>query len=267
MVLIMKSSQHEQVSPDSMGIKEKVLLNTAFGMRDSMWPIKINRNHMKKTWTIVGLTAGIFLGSLGSVNAQKSKVRYADQQLELMNYQHALDVYQEAYAKKPTYSTAKKTAIASDKTRDYEKTYAWWKTTVGYEDATKEDFTQLLRTGILTENFEEAKSIIEAKGLTADSLGISKSSIPQSVRKLKLEPMEGVNSSEADFSYFEDAAGNNYFVSDRGGSFPGDMPGIRIDGRNKLFSADKSDFSDRSYFSVYKKDAEGKVSSYQDIIQ
>jgi hypothetical protein len=51
MVLIMKSSQHEQGRPDIMGIKGKVLLDTAFGMRDSMWPIKINRNHMKSSMT------------------------------------------------------------------------------------------------------------------------------------------------------------------------------------------------------------------------
>lgn len=215
---------------------------------------------MKKILLLVGITAGIFLGTLGSVHAQKTKVRYADEQMELMNYQHALDVYKEAYAKKPNYITAQKTAIATDKTRDYEKTYEWWKTTVGYQDATREDFIQLLRTGILTDNFEEAKSIIEGKGLTADSLGITKSSIPQSVRKLKLEPVEGVNSSEGDFSYITDAEGNSYFVSDRGGSFPGNMPGLRIDGRNKIFSAEKSDFSDRSYFSVYKKDGEGNIS-------
>ncbi len=215
---------------------------------------------MKKTLILLGITCGLFLGGFGEVQAQKSKVRYADEQMQLMNYQHALDLYKEAYAKKPNYSTAKKAAIAQDKTRDYAQTYDWWKTTVDYEQADTEDFIQLLRTGILSDNFEEAKRILEGKGLTADSLGITPASIPQSARKLKLEPVEGVNSSESDFSYFEDAAGNNYFVSDRGGSFPSAMPGIRIDGRNKIFSQEKSDYSDRSYFSVYKKDGEGNIS-------
>ena len=260
MVLIMKSSQHEQVIPDIMGMKETVLLDTFFGMRDSMWPIKINRNHMKKTLLLVGITAGLILGSISSVEAQKSKVRYADEQMELMNYQHALDVYKEAYEKKPTYQTARKTAMAQDKTRDYEQTYAWWKTAVGYDEATQEDLIQLLRTGILTDNFAEARSIIESKGVSADSLGITPGAIPQSARKLKLEPVEGVNSAESDFSYIEDAGGNKYFVSDRGGSFSEQMPSLRIDGRNKIFSADKSDYSDRSYFSVYKQDKDGNVS-------
>jgi outer membrane protein OmpA-like peptidoglycan-associated protein len=268
MVLIMKSSQHEQVSPDSMGMKDKVLLDADFGMRDSpeeksgqaMWPIKINRNHMKKTLTILGIAAGLLIGSTGVSTAQKSKVRYADEQMKLMNYQHGLDIYKEAYAKKPNYETAKKTAIAQDKVRDYDQAYAWWKTTVGYEQVTDEDYIQLLRTGILTDNFEEAKGLIEAKGLNADSLGITPGSIPMSARKLKVEPLEGVNSTESDFSVITDGAGNKYFVSDRGGSFPDKMPGIRIDGRNKLFSPDKSDYSDRSYFSVYKQDKGGNIS-------
>lgn len=215
---------------------------------------------MKKTLILVGITAGLFLGTLGQVEAQKSKVRYADEQMTLMNYQHALELYKEAYAKKPNYSTAKKVAMAQEKTRDYAMTYDWWKTTVGYEEAQQEDYIQLLRTGILTDNFKEANSIIEAKGFSADSLGVTPTSIPQSVRKLKLEAVEGVNSSESDFSYVEDVVGNKFFVSDRGGSFPSRMPGIRIDGRNKIFSAEKSDYTDRNFFSVYRQDKDGNVS-------
>ncbi|OOG74568.1 OmpA family protein, partial [Algoriphagus sp. A40] len=215
---------------------------------------------MKKTLLLVGITAVLFLGSFGASEAQKSKVNYADEQMKLMNYQHALDVYQEAYAKKPNYATAKKTALAQDRIRDYDQAYAWWKTTVGYDQAQEEDYVQLLRTGILTDNFGEARSIIEAKGVPVDSLGITPGSVPQSARKLKLGEVEGVNSSESDFSYFEDAGGSSYFVSDRGGSYPGKMKGIRIDGRNKIFSPDKSDYTDRGYFSVYRKDKEGNIS-------
>ena len=199
------------------------------------------------------------MGSIGLAEAQKSKVRYADDQMGLMNYQHALDMYKEAYSKKPNYETARKTAVAEDKVRDYEQSYAWWKTVVGYEDATNEDYIQLLRTGILTDNFGEAKSLIEAKGLTADSLGITPGSIPQSSRKLKVESMEGLNSTESDFSMVEDAQGNKYFVSDRGGSYPGKMPGIRIDGRNKFFSPESSGQTDRGYFTVYKQDKGGNI--------
>lgn len=214
---------------------------------------------MKKTLTILGIAAVLSMGITGAVQAQKSKVRYADEQMELMNYQHALDVYKEAYAKKPNYETARKTAIAEDKVRDYDQAYTWWKTVVGYDDVTNEDYIQLLRTGILSDNFAEAKSLVEAKGLTADSLGISPGSIPQSARKLKVEGMEGLNSSESDFSMVEDGQGNKYFVSDRGGSYTKKMPGIRIDGRNKFFSPESSGQTDRGYFTVYKQDKAGDI--------
>lgn len=215
---------------------------------------------MKKTLTILGITAGLFFGAAGWASAQNSKIRYADDQLKLQNYQHALDMYQEAYAKKPNYKVAKKTAAAQDSVRNFDKSFDWWKTTVGYEEAKNEDYVQLLRTGILSDNFDEAKAILQAKGVNPDSLGISPNKIPQSSRKLKIQPLEGVNSSESDFSYLEDANGNKYFVSDRGGSFSSDMPGIRIDGRNKYFSQEKNDYTDRSYFSVYQQDKDGNIS-------
>lgn len=216
---------------------------------------------MKKTLTILTMAAGLLIGATGVVEAQKAKVRYADDQMSQMNYQHALDMYKEAYAKKPNYETARKTALASEKIRDYEGAYTWWKTTAGYEEATLEDYQQLLRTGILTDNFKEAAGIIESKGLTADSLGITPGSIPMSSRKLKVEGVEGLNSSESDFSMVEDGEGNKYFVSDRGGSYSEPMPGIRIDGRNKLFSEGKSDYTDRGYFTVYKQDKSGNIST------
>ena len=215
---------------------------------------------MKKTLTILGITAGLFFGAAGWASAQNSKIRYADDQLKLQNYQHTLDMYQEAYAKKPNYKVAKKTAAAQDSVRNFDKSFDWWKTTVGYEEAKNEDYVQLLRTGILSDNFDEAKAILQAKGVNPDSLGISPNKIPQSSRKLKIQPLEGVNSSESDFSYLEDANGNKYFVSDRGGSFSSDMPGIRIDGRNKYFSQEKNDYTDRSYFSVYQQDKDGNIS-------
>ncbi|MDX5337877.1 MAG: OmpA family protein [Cyclobacteriaceae bacterium] len=216
---------------------------------------------MKKTLTIVTMAVGLVIGATGMSRAQQSKVRYADDQMKQMNYQHALDMYGEAYAKKPTYTTAVKAAKASEELRDYWGAYGWWKTVSGYEEAKEEDFRELLRTGILSDNFEEALGIIQSKGLSADSLGISRTDVPQSTRKLKAEPMEGLNSSESDFGLALDGEGNRYFVSDRGGSYPSEMPGIRIDGRNRIFSQEKNDYTDRSYLTVYKADKSGNIST------
>ena len=54
---------------------------------------------MKKTLMILSLSTGLFLGAVTVSEAQKSKVRYADQQMELMNYDHAIEEYKQAYAK------------------------------------------------------------------------------------------------------------------------------------------------------------------------
>lgn len=216
---------------------------------------------MKKTLTILTLATGLLIGATVDTMGQKSKVRYADDQMGQMNYQHALDMYGEAYAKKPHYETAQKAAEAAEQLRDYDKAYEWWKTTVGYEEASGEDYAHLLRTGILTDHLSEAQGLIQAKGLNADSLGVTAGKIGQSARKLKLEPLEGLNSGESDFGLALDGQGNKYFVSDRGGSYPTQMPSIRIDGRNRIFSADKSDYTDRGYFTVYKADKEGNITS------
>lgn len=215
---------------------------------------------MKKILTFIGIAALLTIGVTYESQAQKSKVRYADEQMDLMNYSDAIGIYKEAYAKKPNYSTAKRIATAYDQYRDYNEAYSWWKTVVGYEDASTEDFTQLLRMGILSDSFEEANSLITAKGLNADSLGVSPALIGKSTRNLKLNAVEGVNSTESDFSMVEDSQGNKFFVSDRGGSYSNKMPGIRIDGRNKIFSQESSGQTGRGYFSVYKQNKEGEIS-------
>nr|WP_244545534.1 OmpA family protein [Algoriphagus locisalis] len=214
---------------------------------------------MKKTFTILSITAAMIFGSVGVTEAQKSKIRYADKQMELMNYTHALEVYEQAYAHKPNYETAKKVAGVEDIIRDYDKSYEWWKTTVGYDEATNSDYAQFLRAAQLTDNFDEAVSIIEAKGVSADSLDVAKLLTIKSKKKVKLEPAEGLNSAGSDFDLAIDSNGNKYFVSDRGGIYPSEMASLRFDAKNKYFSEEKSDYTDREYFSVYKQDTSGNV--------
>ncbi|MBN7814140.1 OmpA family protein [Algoriphagus sp. YJ13C] len=216
---------------------------------------------MKKTLTLLIITSGLLFGSLGTTEAQKSKVRYADSLMAVdHNYKTAVAVYQEAYAKKPNYETAKKTAEAYDVLRDYDNAYDWWKTTVGYEESTPEDFAQLLRYAQLTDNLSEAQSLLESKGVGPDSIQVAELLKMQSPRKLKVAGVEGLNSSESDFDLTVDGNGNKYFVSDRGGSFVDEMPGIRIDGRNRIFSEEKQDYTGREYFTVYRQDKDGNVS-------
>jgi outer membrane protein OmpA-like peptidoglycan-associated protein len=225
---------------------------------------------MKKIATQILLSAVLVFGSVGITQAQKSKIRYADQQMELMNYKTASELYQQAYANKPQAATARKVAASYDVILDYENAYTWWKTVISYEEATLEDYGDLLRTAEFTDNLNEAKRMLEAKGYTAANSAAVKTLMmsrprmqsiqsPSGQRKVKLEPMTALNSAGSDFTYTKDAKGNAYFTSDRGGEFVDEMPKLRIDGRNKIFSAEKQDYTGREYFSVYRKDSTGAI--------
>lgn len=215
---------------------------------------------MKKTFKIFSLAALVFFGALGGVQAQKSKLRYADEQMKLMNYKHAIDVYQEAYQKKPNLETAVRIAKAYDQVRDYPNAYEWWKTAVGYEESGQEELIQLLQAGHLTENVNEAKSLIQAKGLDPGTMDSWDAFSGKAARNLKFSAMDDLNSSESDFYLSSGPNESQFFVSDRGGSYPSKMPAIRIDGRNKYFSDEKSDYTDRGYFNVYIKNKDGQIS-------
>ena len=224
---------------------------------------------MKKIATKVILSSMLIFGSVGITTAQKSKIRYADSLMKVeKNFKTASTLYQQAYAKKSTMEIASKVAESYDELRDYDNSYIWWKTAIGYEEANPEVYANFLRAAELSGNLGEAKSLIKAKEYnSADSAAVQEllanrplyTPIP-GLRKVKLEPMSGVNSIDSDFTYAKDVNGNVYFTSDRGGEFVDKMPGIRIDGRNKIFSEEKQDNTGREYFSVYKMDSTGVIS-------
>ncbi|MHA7131969.1 OmpA family protein, partial [Algoriphagus namhaensis] len=214
---------------------------------------------MKRLAKIFMIGTIVLLSSVGVSQAQKSKLRYADQQVELLNYKTALELYQQVYAKNPELGTAQKIAETYDEIRDYDNAYKWWETTVGYEEAGMEQYQEYLKSAQRSGNLSEARAMLESKGLL-DSVSVSEYIDKRSKRNVKPENVESLNSSESDFGLAMDAQGNKYFTSDRGGSYVDEMPGIRIDGRNKIFSEEKQDYTGREYFSVYKEDEEGNIS-------
>ncbi|MDG1275863.1 MAG: OmpA family protein [Algoriphagus sp.] len=224
---------------------------------------------MKKIATQVILSAVLIFGSVGITQAQKNKIRYADSLMKVeKNYKTASTLYQQAYAKKPKMETATKVAESYDELRDYDNSYMWWKTAIGYEETSPKVYASFLRSAELSGNLNEAKALLTAKEYSsADSAAVQEllakrpfyTPIP-GLRKVKLEPMSALNSEGSDFTYVKDANGNVYFTSDRGGEFVDKMPGIRIDGRNKIFSEAKQDNTGREYFSVYRQDSTGVIS-------
>jgi len=215
---------------------------------------------MKRLVKILSASAIVLLFSVAETTAQKSKLRYAESLKSELNYKTAIKVYEEAYAQKPKMSTAQAIAETYDEIRDYDNSYKWWETAVGYEEAGQEQWLGYLKAARLTGNLEDAESALSSR-FPNDSLP-SVSPFPEIKSKgnVKPENVEALNSSESDFGLVMDAEGNKYFVSDRGGSYVDEMPSIRIDGRNKYFSEEKQDYTGREYFSVYKEDEEGNIS-------
>ncbi|MFC3878534.1 OmpA family protein, partial [Algoriphagus namhaensis] len=214
---------------------------------------------MKRLATQIILSAVLIFGSVGITQAQKGLLRYADEQVSLYNYKTAIAVYEEAYARKPKMSTADSIAKTYDEIRDYTNSYKWWETAIGYEEAGLFEYEGYLKSAQRTGNLREARDMLESKGLL-DSVQVKQFIDKKSRLNVKPQNVEALNSSESDFGLAMDGQGNKYFVSDRGGSFVDERPGIRIDGRNKIFSEEKQDYTGREYFSVYKEDEEGNIS-------
>lgn len=216
---------------------------------------------MKKTLMILSLSTGLFLGAVTVSEAQKSRVRYADQQMELMNYRHAIEEYKLAYAKKPGYELAVKLAEAHETARDYDGSYEWWKNVVGYEQADSEDYLNYLSAAQRTGRMDAVESDLAGKEVNVDSLkqNLEQLISPSSRKKVKLENVQELNSEASDFLVAKDGSDNLYFVSDRGATFSRKMPGIRIDGRNKMFSDQGNDYTGRNFFGLYRKSADGEL--------
>jgi tetratricopeptide (TPR) repeat protein len=181
---------------------------------------------MKKIATQIILSAVLVFGSVGITEAQKNKIRYADQQMELMNYKTSSALYQQAYAKKPTMDAAVKVAKSYEALRDYDNAYTWWKTAAGYDEFTVEDAAYFLSNAEMSGNLEEAVAMLSAKEFaSSDSTAVKTLMMsrpkmqavqaPAGRGKVKLEPMAELNSAGSDFTYAKDAKGNVYFTSDQ----------------------------------------------------
>ncbi|MCH6200487.1 OmpA family protein [Aquiflexum sp. LQ15W] len=190
------------------------------------------------------------------LHAQNSLLRYADKQFELENFSHAAALYEQAHDRKPTHANAQKAALSYQNIQEYEKSFEWWKTTIAYEEASREDFLNYLLAAMKAEN-----------GMTSQELLVGspfkESAFPEinfdKIRELndkkanvKLVQPKGINSDGSDFRITEDKEGNKYFTSDRGSVFLSEKPAVRLDAKSKVFSEEKSDLNDREYFGIYR---------------
>ncbi|AFL84011.1 outer membrane protein/peptidoglycan-associated (lipo)protein [Belliella baltica DSM 15883] len=219
---------------------------------------------MKNLFTTILIGFLLFLGTgLRELHAQSALLRYADKQYSLDNYQHAAEVYEQAYAKKEKHQTARQIAQSYDKIRDYEKANEWWAKVVKFEEADREDYYEYLLSSYLVNSGEvEMEALLEGSDFTADDfpeIDAQKMKTLYSERaNLKLVPVAGVNSSGSDMGMSVDRNKNMYFASDRGAVTPTEKPAIRLD-LNNIYSEEKYDFNDREFFRIIRKDTSGNL--------
>jgi len=195
--------------------------------------------------------------------AQNRQLRYAEKQLELENFQHAAEVYEQAYKSKPKYATAKKAAETYQLIQNYEKAFEWWETVVGSEEAERNDYYNYLVSAIKVGKGDQLDEILNSTSfeesdfpdIDFDLLRKMSSQKP----KVKLVPVEGINSDGSDFGLHVNQKGMKYFSSDRGDVYSTEKKSIRLDAKSKLYSSEKSSFNDREFFSIYKSDTSGSI--------
>lgn len=199
----------------------------------------------------------VLIAGMGHFAFSQSRVPYADQQMELLNYRHAIEVYEEAYEKKPSYETAKKLGEAYGIIREYQASQEWWEKAISFEEATSDDQLMYLKSAQNAGEIEEGKALLTSKGVNIDAFAGSLEPSYVSLetnKRLKINAVQELNTEAADFIAAEGNDGLIYFVSDRGEVFPDEVPALRVDGRNQIFDEDKNGITGRMYYSVYSYD-------------
>jgi outer membrane protein OmpA-like peptidoglycan-associated protein len=213
-------------------------------------------NIIMKTFLKIAAFALLFIFTALPMFAQNSLLRYADKQFELENYSHAASLYEQAHERKPNHGNAQKAALTFQKIQEYEKSFEWWKKTISYEEATREDFSNYLQAAMKAENGLSSAELLAGSPF-------KESAFPEidfeTIRELnnkkanvKLVQPKGINSDGSDFRLVEDVRGNKYFTSDRGSLYSTEKPAVRLDAKSNVFSEEKSDLNNRDFFGIYR---------------
>ncbi|WP_162633136.1 OmpA family protein [Echinicola strongylocentroti] len=194
---------------------------------------------------------------------QQGLLRYAEKEYNLFHFQEAADTYVKAFEKRGKYQAAKGAAMSYEKMNDYGQAYEWWEKTVGFENASPEDYTYYIGAANQQGKLEEVMDALDTldtallpEGLMLDSL----TAWYQEAADVRFSAMDSINSSSSDFIMANDRKGNKYFVSDRGASGNPSKAGLRFDVSEK-FNESLYEWTGRDFLKIYKVQKDGEVSS------
>ena len=196
--------------------------------------------------------------------AQNRLLRYADKQKELENFQHAAEIYEQAYKRNPKVGTARNAAEAYSQIQDYEKSFEWWEKVITNKEAERLDYANYLTAAMKVGKADEIDEMLNGSSFDENDFPELDfdlfRTMSSKAAQVKLVPLTGINTDGSDFGLKVDNQGNKYFSSDRGNVISTDKKGIRLDAKSNLYSSEKSSFNDRAFFGIYKFDKDSALS-------
>ncbi|MGY6741625.1 MAG: OmpA family protein [Cecembia sp.] len=198
-------------------------------------------------------------------HAQNAVLRYADKQYYLENYYQAAEAYKKAYNRKSKYGTAVKLAETLDKFGAYDEAYEWWTEVINFPESTRLDYSKYLNAALKVGKWEQIDELLEKGGYTSSDfpeLNIDQiRKLSESPSKVNLVPVEVINSDASEIGITFDKGNNILFSSDRGTVGNGKpIPAVRLDAKNDIFSKERSDFNEREFYKIYRKNPKGDLS-------
>jgi outer membrane protein OmpA-like peptidoglycan-associated protein len=212
---------------------------------------------MVKSWKIFLIILGLTHLVYGNSYGQSKRFHYADRQFELANFRLAATEYSKIYSLKQNYLAAKKAAQALDAIQAYGESYVWWKKTVNFEEATKEDVAALINAGYRSvKNYSPIEDLsgtfYEFENLNEFSRRMDSASI---FRVYELKEMDEFNSNSSDYSLSKSKSGVHYFSSNRGNGGQIKKAGLRFDAKGNKLNRTYSKSDGKNYYSIYAKSA------------
>ncbi|AMQ56793.1 hypothetical protein AO498_10175 [Algoriphagus sanaruensis] len=212
----------------------------------------------------ITLLALVLLGALSENSlGQQNRLQYADKQFELANFQLAASEYAKLFETSPDYLVAKKTALSLDEMYSYAESYEWWKKTVEFEGASKEDYESLIRSGFRSVKEYDAAQDLQGSGYTLEDFEeFSKSGYIESspFRIYSLQAMDELNTNASDYS-ISLTNGSRFFASNRGDGVQATKSGLRFDVKGSKFNRNYFKSDGRKYYGIYRQDENGEVKS------
>ncbi|GGF20262.1 cell envelope biogenesis protein OmpA [Echinicola rosea] len=198
-----------------------------------------------------------------TANAQYSLLRYADQQKTQMNYKVAAEVYEKAYEKRPTYTSAQNAAFCHSKNNEYDLSIEWYKKAFAFSgEYTDEDITGFLDAALAIGQREEILDYLSENRITdKEHKPVNYKPVSKTGGEDPVKYLGDINSVAADFILDKDANGNRYFVSDRGEKLDDGarVKKLRFDAKNKMYGEEIYEWTGRDYLKIYRQDAEGNI--------